>query len=142
LFLIFALALAGCSGDGGAEHTWDGPPDPGFGGSVEVEGFVEHAESVDEAWEGSPVMAATEFLRLDERSATRTSVVATTTAEGAGPHAVIVTLDGLLDDSVRTERWTLLFEPDGDTFTLTTAQWSQRCQPGRGHRGYAAEACV
>ncbi|MGH3132309.1 MAG: hypothetical protein ACRDNY_00950 [Gaiellaceae bacterium] len=138
--LASAVALVGC--DGGAEHAWDGPPDPGPDGVVAVDGFAEHQESVDEAWEGSAAMAAAEFLRLDERTASRTTIAATAPAEGAGPETVVVTLDGLLDDSVRAERWTLAFEPDGDGYRLTSARWTQRCQPGRGHQAFSASACV
>ena len=139
LFLS-AAAFAGCAPSD--ERTWAGPPDPEPDGSVAVEDFVEHAENVDELWERSPVIAAAEFLHLGERSATRTSVVATTTGEGAGPHSVIVTLDGLLDDSVRAERWTLEFEPENETYVLASATWAQRCQPERGHQDFTAEPCV
>lgn len=139
LFLS-AAALAGCGPSD--EHTWAGPPDPEPDGTVAVEDFAAHQEEVDEAWEGSAAMSAAEFLRLDERTATRTGIEETASAEGTGPETVVVTLDGLLDDSVRAERWTLVFEPDGDTFTLTSAQWSQRCHPGRGHQDHAATPCV
>ena len=63
-------------------------------------------------------MAAAEFLRLDERTAVRTTIDAKASSEGTGPQVVTVTLDGLLDDSVRAERWSLAFEPDGETYRL------------------------
>ena len=53
-----------------------------------------------------------------------------------------MTLDGLFDDSVRAERWTLTFTPDGDVYELTAAEWAQRCQPGRGHQAFTPEPCV
>jgi hypothetical protein len=53
-----------------------------------------------------------------------------------------VTLEGLLDDSVRTERWTLEFEPDGENYVLTQATRSQRCHPGRGHQDFSSDACT
>ncbi len=111
-------------------------------GTASVDEFVEYAEAVDEDWERSAAMAAAEFLRLDEREAARTSIEGTASAEGAGPETVIVTLDGLFDDSIRAERWTLTFEPDGDTYRLTEARWAQRCQPGRGHQHYSPELCL
>lgn len=141
LFLSAAV-LAGCGGEGGSEATWPGPPDPAADGTVAVDGFVEYMDEVDEPWEGSAAMAAAEFLRLDERTVTRTTIVSTASAEGAGPETVVVTLDGLLDDSVRAERWTLAFEPDGDVYRLTEAQWAQRCQPERGHQDFRPEPCV
>ena len=138
-FSLAVLALAGCGK--GNTPTWAGPPDPGSDGTVAVEDFAAYQQDVDERWEGSAAMAAAEFLRLDERTAAATTIEGRASAEGAGPEAVTVTLDGLLDDSIRAERWTLNFEPDGDTLQLTAATWAQRCQPGRGHQDFSPELC-
>ena len=140
-FSVFALA--GCADDTSDEQApWAGPPDPAADGTVAVDGFQEYADGVEEHWEGSPAMSAGEFLRLDERDAARTSIASATPAEGTGPATVVVTLDGLFDDSVRAERWTLTFTPDGDVYELTAAEWAQRCQPGRGHQSFTPEPCV
>lgn len=136
-----ALVLTGCGGDDG-ERVWAGPPAPGADGTVAVDGFAAFQAEVDEPWERSAAMAAAEFLRLDERTAQRTTIEGTASAEGSGPQTVVVTLDGLLDDSVRAERWTLGFEPDGDVFRLTSARRDLRCQPGRGHEDFAPGPCV
>ena len=139
-FSLATLVLAGCGKSDTA--TWAGPPDPGPGGTVAVEDFAAYEQDVDEHWEGSAAMAAAEFLRLDERTAATTTIEGRTSAEGAGPETVTVTLDGLFDDSVRAERWTLTFEPDGENYVLTDATWAQRCQPGRGHQDFSPEPCV
>jgi hypothetical protein len=136
------VALAGCSSDGGDEGTWAGPPDPAADGSVAVDGFSDHQDSVDERWERSAELAAAEFLRLEERTAVRTTIAGTSEGEGGGPRGVTVTFDGLLDDSVRAERWLLLFEPDGETYALRSAVRTLRCQPGRGHEDFTAEPCL
>jgi hypothetical protein len=137
------LALAACDGGGnGNGHSWAGPPDPEADGTVAVDGFVEHQEAVDEPWEGSAAMAAAEFLRLDERTATRTGIEGTAGPEGTGPETVVVTLDGLLDDSIRAERWTLVFDPDNERYLLSSVEWAQRCQPGRGHQDFSVESCT
>jgi hypothetical protein len=137
---LAALALSGCGK--GDTSSWAGPPDPGADGTVAVEDFAAHQQDVDEPWEGSAAMAAAEFLRLDERTATTTTIEGRASAEGAGPETVTVTLDGLLDDSVRAERWTLEFGADGENYVLTAATWAQRCQPGRGHQDFTPEPCV
>ena len=139
---IVALGLAGCGSDTAVELVWGGPPEPGPGGVVSVDGFASFQRDVDEHWEGSAAMAAGEFLRLDERTATTTTIEGTASAEGTGPQTVIVTLDGLLDDSVRAERWTLGFEDDAGVYILTAALREQRCQPGRGHQEFSADDCV
>jgi hypothetical protein len=142
--LAAAAALAGCSGsDVDVELVWAGPPEPGEAGGVSVDGFASFQGSVDEQWERSPALAAGEFLRLDERTAARTTIDARAEiGEGTGPQTVIVTLDGLADDSVRAERWTLGFEPEGEIYVLTGALREQRCQPDRGHQDFSATPCV
>jgi len=141
---LAALALAGCGGsDVDVELVWAGPPEAGEAGGVSVNGFASFQGSVDEPWERSPAMAAAEFLRLDERAAARTTIDARAeTGEGTGPQTVIVTLDGLADDSVRAERWTLGFEPEDEIYVLTAALREQRCQPGRAHEEFSAAPCV
>ena len=135
------LALPAC---GGSDETaaWSGPPDPAADGSLAVDEFVEFAEGVEEHWESSAAMAAAEFLRLDERTAARTTIAGVASPEGTGPETVVVTLDGLLDDSVRAQRWTLTFVPEDGVYELTDAQWAQRCQPSRGHQDFSTEPCV
>ena len=142
--VLLTTAVAGGCGNGSDEPVWDGPPAPAADGTVAVDGFVEYANHVEEPWEGSAAMAATEFLRLDERTAARTTIAANASApsEGTGPQTVIVTLDGLFDDSVRAERWTLSFAPEGEEYTLTAASRAVRCQPERGHQAFTAEPCV
>jgi hypothetical protein len=139
--VLWLVALAGCGGDD--EAAWDGPPDPSTDGIVAVDGFVQYAQDVDESWEGSPTAAAAEFLRLDEQAAAaHTTIDEQRTGEGTGPTKVLVTLDGLFDDSVRAQRWTLSFEQVDGTYRLTSAQWAQRCQPERGHQAFTPEACT
>lgn len=137
---LTVLALAGCGK--GDSATWAGPPDPEADGTVAVDEFVAYQRDVEEPWEGSAAMAAAEFLRLDERTATTTTIEGRAGPEGTGPDTVTVTLDGLLDDSVRAERWTLAFEPDGENYVLAQAAWAQRCQPDRGHQDFSPEPCV
>jgi hypothetical protein len=136
------VALAGCNGGGGEEDAWAGPPEPAADGSVAVDGFADHQQSVDERWERSAELGAAEFLRLEERTAVRTMIAGRSEGEGGGPRGVTVTLDGLLDDSVRAERWLLLFESAGETYALSSAVRTLLCQPGRGHQDFTAEPCV
>lgn len=139
---ISALALAGCGSDVSVELVWGGPPKPEASGVVSVDGFAAYQREVDERWERSAAMAAGEFLRLDERTAARTTIEGKASAEGSGPQTVVVTLDGLLDDSIRAERWTLGFDEADGVYTLTAALREQRCQPGRGHQDFSADDCV
>jgi hypothetical protein len=140
--LFLSLVMAGCGSDVSVELVWGGPPEPEAGGVVSVDGFAAYQREVDEHWERSAAMAAGEFLRLDERTAARTTIEGKASAEGSGPQTVVVTLDGLLDDSIRAERWTLGFEEDVGVYTLSAALREQRCQPARGHQDFSADDCV
>lgn len=140
--LLAAATVAGCGNDVEVELVWGGPPKPNAGGIVSTEGFAAFQGNVDELWERSAAMAAAEFLRLDERTAQRTTIVGDAPAEGIGSQTVTVTLEGLLDDSIRAERWSLAFEQDGETYQLATALREQRCQPNRGHQNFSADDCV
>ena len=142
LLLVAGLLAVGCADGDSDEASWAGPPTPAEDGSVEVDGFAEHQEAVDETWEHSAEMAAAEFLRLDQRTAIRTTIAGRSEGEGGGPRGVTVTLDGLLDDSVRAERWLLAFEFAEESYRLTSAVRTLRCNPGRGHEDFTAEPCV
>ena len=138
-----AVALAGCGSDVDVELVWGGPPDAAPGGAVSTQGFSGFQQEVDEDWERSPALAAGVFLRLDERKAQRITIDAKAGPEGGGGQTVVVTLDGIPDDSVRTERWTLGFEEAADgVYALTGALRELRCREGRGHQDFAGEACV
>ena len=98
--LFTGLPLAGCGSDVDVELVWAGPPDAATGGAVSTDGFSGFQQEVDEDWERSPAMAAAVFLRLDERKAVRTTIDAKAGPEGGGGQTVVVTLDGIPDDSV------------------------------------------
>ena len=140
---LAAATLAGCGSDVDVELVWAGPPDAATGGAVSTEGFSGFQQEVDEDWERSPAMAAAVFLRLDERKAVRMTIDAKAGPEGGGGQTVVVTLDGIPDDSVRTERWTLGFEEAADgVYALTGALRELRCHEGRGHQDFAGEVCL
>jgi hypothetical protein len=142
LLLAAGLLATGCAGNGSEEASWAGPPPPAEDGSIEIDEFADYQESVDERWERSAETAAAEYLRLDERTAIRTAIAGRSEAEVPSPRAVTVTLDGLLDDSVRAERWILLFELANGSYRLTSGIRTLACNPGRGHEHFTAEPCL
>jgi len=139
---VSAAGLASCGSDVQVELVWGGPPDLGTGGVVSTDGFSTYQREVDEDWERSPALAAGVFLRLDERKAVHTTIDAEAGPEGTGSQTVVVTLDGIPDDSVQTERWRLGFDEEGDVYALTAALREVRCRAGRGHEDFAAELCA
>jgi hypothetical protein len=136
--LAAVLILSGCSTD---EPEWSGA-ELGTDGTIPTEGFADYAADVDEAWERSPALVAGVFLRLDEQDAPETTIQSDTGPEGGGPARVTVTLDRLLDDSVRTRRYDLeLSRDESETWRLDGAAWGQICHSGRGHQDVSPEPC-
>jgi hypothetical protein len=120
---------------------WNGPPRPNEAGRVEVDGFNDFlSEHPDLA--RSPVRATVEFVRLKDPRALVTTVRARA-SQLENPQEVRVTLteDGLPDDSIRAERWVLVFQRHGRRWDVKSARWAQRCQPGRGHQKFSPRPC-
>jgi hypothetical protein len=137
--LVAVVALAGC---GSSSHpTWDGPPAATGDGTVAVAGFNAFVESHPDSALSAEALAA-EFLRLDRRNATRT-LIRTAGHEAADRVSIVVELDGLLDDSVRSVAYLLVARKvRDDGWRLVSAHRTQRCHPGRGHQGFSVEPCI
>jgi hypothetical protein len=67
----------------------------------------------------------------------------TTNPESVDQADVVVTLDGLLDDSVRATRFDVHLTRQSDqSWRIDSARWSQQCQPNRGHQDFTPALCV
>jgi hypothetical protein len=144
LFLAAVLVLAACGSSGGGDKAiWPGPPKAGADGHLEISGFNDFLAGDGKEFAASPIAAVTEFLRLDESTASAITVRATSPGEVRSFSEVVATLDGLLDDSVRTARYTVeLKRTDSNAWRLRAADWAQRCRAGRGHQDFSPEPCV
>jgi hypothetical protein len=145
ILLAAALfVLAGCGSSGGGETArWPGPPKAGAGGHVEISAFNDFLAGDGKEFAGSPIAAVTEFLRLDRSTAAAITVRTTSPGEVRNFSEVVAILDGLLDDSVRTARYTLeLQRNDSNAWRLRAADWAQRCQANRGHQDFSPAPCV
>jgi hypothetical protein len=97
-------------------------------------------ESVDEGWERSPAEVAETFARPGRLEGTVTIGVAEVVD---GATTADVRVDRLADDSIRALRFELALEQrDDGTWRVESAEWSQRCQLGRGHQAFSSEPCV
>jgi hypothetical protein len=142
LLLAAVLGLAGCGSSSAGDDDWKRPqarPD----GTLPVSAFNDFLAGDGQDFAGSPIEAVTEFLRLDNTSAAVTTLEATSPGEVRNFSEVVVTLDGLLDDSVRAARYTIELQRDaGGMWRLRAADWAQQCQPGRGHQDFSAQLCT
>jgi hypothetical protein len=90
----------------------------------------------------SPTELALAHINAGETQAVRVSTSSQSSAEGGGPTTVTVLQEGLADDSVAAVKTVLRYQPQGDGWRLVSTQRTQKCQPGRGHQGFAAGDCV
>jgi hypothetical protein len=127
--------------------TWTGPGAFGEDGSIDVYDFNAYARQARAEWTRSPIRMALEFLSLGDPSDPDGGAIITTAEQRASPEGgteatVLVTMQGLLDDSIQAVRYTLEFAKRGVGWQLLSAAWGQRCAEGRGHQDFSVELCV
>lgn len=126
----------GCSADPPASSEWTGTPD-------DVDAFNEYLADAAEPVSASPCDAASVLLHLDQPLGEGTTSDVAVDPEDSADATVTVTLDGLADDSVEAQRWTLEFAAgDGEAIELVSAEAAYRCREGRGHQDFSDELCV
>jgi hypothetical protein len=128
-----ALALEG----------WNDSPDGGPDGTVAVDRFNALLETHQPDWQGSPVDVAVVFSHLTPDATSEHADLATSEViESSTRERVQVTLTGIGDDSIAAERYGVELVRGDLGWRLQSAQWSQRCQPRRGHQDFTTELCV
>ena len=141
LLVAAVLALAGCGSSSSQSADWSRPqakPD----GTLPISAFNEFLAGEGQDFARSPIEAVTKFLRLDDTSAAVTTFRATSPGEVRNFSEVVVTLDGLLDDSVRATRYTIELQRHADgLWRLRAADWAAQCRPGRGHQDFSPKLC-
>ncbi len=126
----------------GPQTGWPGPS-LRADGTVPVAAFNAFVDTSRATWRQSPLRTSVEFLQLDDTTAVTTTVRVTTNPDSLRQADVVVTADGLLDDSVRGTRFEVHLTRRSDTsWRLTSARWSQQCQPNRGHQDFTPALCV
>jgi hypothetical protein len=110
-------------------------------GTLSVDEFNAYTESIDQPWERDLSALTDAFVEAGAGDPVERSFQSTTRDEGAS--ATVSLTNGLLDDSVRSQRYELeLSRRDDGTWTIDSASWAQRCHEGRGHQGFSPEPCV
>jgi hypothetical protein len=135
--------LAGCGSSGGSKGGWSGPPRQSLNGQLPIADFNNYLAGNGKAFARSPIAAVTEFLGLGTTSAGLIDIRATFPGEVRNESQVVATLNGLLDDSVGTARYTVeLHQNAKQLWSVSAADWAQVCRPGRGHLDFSFKPCV
>jgi hypothetical protein len=117
------------------------PPQADESGHMPVDGFNDYLAQNPELAR-SPILATVEFARLkDPRALTTTVREEAPVLEQPQTVRVVLTEDGLPDDSIRAIRYVLDYERTGGRWRLGSARRLQRCQPGRGHQRFSPAPC-
>lgn len=106
---------------------------PGFNDFIETQTPVTARTAIDTAWMllGGNTAESGETVEVQEEP------------EADEVTIVTVTQSNLMDDSIYATRHRLVLKRLPDTlFRFIEGQWSQQCQPGRGHAEFSTELCI
>ena len=104
--------------------------------------LIDIASGNREAWIKSSAQVVLKVVGEMREVRSRTIRFVSPSAEGSDQLTVTVTDDGLLDDSVRTERLVLKLKRNSKSaWRVLSGQRSWRCRKNRGHQNYSAVRC-
>lgn len=102
-----------------------------------------NAARQNQPWVRSPMETAVRLAGEFTEMRSRTLEMQTPSAEGGDKLTLTVTNEGLLDDSVRAERFIFELEKNrSGIWLVTSARKSWACWPGRGHEDFSAAPCL
>ena len=155
LLLVLLLPLMACTNrtpETPTESALSEAPIPSVApGEEEANEPVEEEPSAAYARADTYLEAAAVLSGLDPEAAARAyfaeaevdEVTVETIEQGEDRVIVLVTLSGLLDDSVSAERLRFVYTPEiGGAWTLTDVGRQVRCWEGRGHQEWGPTLCL
>jgi hypothetical protein len=96
-----------------------------------------------EFWVKMPTLVAANFAGAFSETKKRTVEIISPSAESSRSLEVILTDDGIADESVRSVQYKLKLRVDSaGIWYVTTAGKAQRCWQGRGHQDYSSAPCI
>ncbi len=103
---------------------------------------IDQAARRGNAWVKSPMQILIRLTGDFSEMKNRTIELTSPTGEAGSEIMVTVINDGLLDDSVRSEKYMYKLEKTSSgVWKVTSAQKSWRCQQNRGHQDFSAVPC-
>lgn len=101
------------------------------------------AANKGESWVKSPMQVALKLVGDFEEMQMRKMIFDAPTGDGFDTFKLTVVSDGLLDDSVKSERWMFeLAKGTSGVWKVSSAKKSWACWPGRGHAEFSAVPCL
>lgn len=139
LLAALALGLAGCGK--GAPSEWQGPPTPDGFGQMAVADFNAFLDSYPDGGD-SPEALTAEYLGFNTASASATSIDTIYDGEPRQRADVVVRLDNIPDDSIRSVEYNLVVSHHKAGWRLDSASRTIACREGRGHTTYSVAECL
>lgn len=110
-----------------------------FTGTIDL-GHTDAAIDAGAGWASDPVAFTDAVSRAPDVNELR---MITAERRSDTEWVVTRTTSNFFDDSVRADRWELVLNRGEDgRFRFVSGQWSQACQPDRGHQDFSTELCV
>lgn len=118
---------------------WAGRPDIDADGAVQLPD-VDTAIDFGAGWAFNPTAFGNAIAGRPEVNQRRTIEVV---RRSESEFLVTVTRSNFFDDSVFADRYEMLLRrADTGRFRFVSGEWSQACQPGRGHQEFTPELCI
>lgn len=91
----------------------------------------------------SPLQLAINEMGLNRSLELTNTLISQKLSSVESPTSVIITIEqsGLLDDSIAAIQTVFVFSLNNDIWTLSSKTTKQRCQRGRGHKGFSTKPC-
>lgn len=91
-------------------------------------------------WKMDPVIVSLKFIGLFEGKKQIIERI-NESAESLDKTLILITNEGLLDDSVMGIKYKIVLKKAGDVWLIQNAGKAVKCWPGRGHSNYSPEPC-
>jgi hypothetical protein len=103
---------------------------------------IDRAARSNQPWVKSPMQILVRVAGEFDEVKNRTIQMSSPSAESSDSIMVTITNDGLLDDSVGSERYMYRLDKTASgVWKVTSAQKAWKCQPNRGHQDFSAVPC-
>ena len=104
--------------------------------------MIDIADRNRQSWVKSPSQTVYKLIGEIQDAKSRMIRFQFPSAEGSNKMTAVITEDGLLDDSTRSQRLRLqLTRERSGTWKVTSGRQSWRCQQNRGHQDFSAVPC-
>lgn len=129
--------------EGYIKVKFPGPQDSVTVDTSDLNLLIVTAVNKGEVWVKSPMQVAARIAGEFAEMRARKMYFDAPSGEGWEAFTLSVVNEGLMDDSVKSEKWVFeLIRESTGVWKVSSAKKSWACWPGRGHEGFSAALCI